>query len=497
MNEIDLIDPGALSKLPRPAAGGGNRLVFLVLNQLIGFHAEFLQLLGHRSLQFSQIHHGQRGSLAAALLCADVHEVIGDQLSHLNRGHADVVAQPVQPVRIIPADAGLRFLAGNHIVRVLAEHDSVFHRRHQAGVEAHEIKLHPGVFERRVDARQRHGAAAVLFIVAIARNRSAAVIPQDELHPVGREMLRAIADEAGQGVRIRHGIAAHVLLQTVQRSVTDLINLIDRTADDIVPPPPAATRKDDQIHLIAELRLGHLLQIRRTHAVLAFQIRAAQIDQNGDRILLSAQNPGELFPGLAGHRFIQRGGGAGGLGDRNGSLLGSRRPSEKGGQRAAAQIIGRGFPRGKEGTQQVAQGARRRGTGLRAREGQRAGGSLLRLGGALLSHLGDDVPQIAGIRQAAAVKKAAKLSAAQEHHQRNDDHQELAAAATAHARAARGAPRGPSAGSGAVHPSAPAGLRRTAGMGAASALLRTRGRHAGKGRALRGPSRLRGGTRAL
>ena len=227
MGQVNLVNPAGLGKFPGHAAGRGDFFVFIVLDQLIGFHAEILQLRRYGRGQLGQVHNAQGCGLPAAFLSADGDKVVRDHLAYLNGRQACIRVQRGQPVGVVPADAGFRFLAGDHVIRVLIQHEAVFNRCHQAGVESDKIEPDASLFQGGIDPGQRHALVPPgFFVVAVAADASAAVIPQDQAHPVRRKMLRAVLNEAGQRIRAGHGGVPRRGFKAGQRAVLNLVNLV-------------------------------------------------------------------------------------------------------------------------------------------------------------------------------------------------------------------------------------------------------------------------------
>ena len=154
MNQVDLVNPGGLGEFPRIDTRGGNGFVFLVFDHLRRVDAETLQFGRYRGFQFCQVHNAERGGLSAALLGTYFNEIVSNRFADFNGAHPGVLAQFVQPVGIVPADAGLGFLTADHVIGILGKHDAVFDGAHQAGVKADEVELDAAVFERGIEAGQ-------------------------------------------------------------------------------------------------------------------------------------------------------------------------------------------------------------------------------------------------------------------------------------------------------------------------------------------------------
>ena len=295
MDQVDLVNPGMLGEFARLASCCRNLFVFLVLDQFVCFNAEFLQFFRNGGAQFGQVGDAERRCLSAALPVADFDEIVHDHFPDPDRIHGSVPAQLVQPVCVVPSDAGFRFLAGDHIVCVFVQHQAVFQRAHQAGIESDKIKFDAAVIQCLVDPGKGHRLSlAVPFVITVSAHASAAVVPEDQAHAVGREVVPAVFDKGCKRRRIRHARGPEILLKPCQASVLDLVNLVDPAVDHVVFPFPGPACKDDQVDFIAQLGIQHFLQVGGCHAVLALQVGAAHIDQDCHRVLVSAPD-GRIF----------------------------------------------------------------------------------------------------------------------------------------------------------------------------------------------------------
>ena len=370
MDQVDLVDDGAAGELTGVVAGGGDLLILVVVDELGQGLGEVLQGLRNRVGQFRQIHHRERGALAAGLRRAGGDKVVHDVLADLDRGHGGIGRKLVQPVGIVPADAGLGLFRGDHIVGVIIQHEAGLERCHQAGVKADEVEGDAAVLQGLVDAGEGHAAAArVLFVIAVARDASAAVVPEDQLIPVGGIAQRAPLDKARKGIRIGHGGVAHVGREALEAAALHLIDLVSVGGNHRVVPPGAAAGIDDDADVVRELRLRHLHQVLRGHAAAGFQVGAAHIDHDGNLVVAVAADDGPLVAGALGDRIVHRRGvriGNLGLAAAAGNIL------EAGGRDAEVDAGGR-TRRGR--------GPRRRRRAGRGRSGADVGGGGRRLGG--------------------------------------------------------------------------------------------------------------------
>ena len=190
------------------------------------------------------------------------------------------------------------------------------------------------------------------------------MVPEDELVAVGRVILAAPLDKAGQRVGIGHGAAARVLHQALQAAVFDLIDLVILVADDIVVPLGAAAGIGQDADVIAQLGVGHLHQVAGRHGAAGLQVRAAHIDHDGDIVLIVAVDRRALGPGAGGHRGVHTA--AVGL-DRGGTARGAI-PCAVGHQIGIGALVG-----GEKAVEQILIGAcgRGRATGGTARRTRR------------------------------------------------------------------------------------------------------------------------------
>ena len=307
VDQIHVVDAAGLGKLPGVPPSVGQGLILLAGNQLAGAAGELLQRRGDGGLQLRQVHHRQGGQLPGTLLGAYVHKVVGDLLSQLDCGYRGIFSQLCKPVGVVPAHPRLRLLRGNQIVGVPGEHQGVFRCGHQTGVKADEIEVHVGVFQGGVNFGQPHRAAGgEFFVVAVAADGAAAVVPENESVPAGGEFSGAVGDEAAENLRVRHGDAPQVLFQTVQLSVFDLPDLICAAADLVAVPAGTAAGIDQQTDFVrSELSRQHLLQIGSSHTAAGLQVRAAHIDHDGNGILSAAPQLGPLGPGGGVHLGVQ------------------------------------------------------------------------------------------------------------------------------------------------------------------------------------------------
>ena len=300
MDQVDLVDPGGFRELAGVAACSRHRLVSVTGDQLRRAAGEGLEVITHRLAELREIHQGKGGLLTRAAGIAGSNEAVDQGLPKFRGGDGGVPRKLRQPVRIIPADPGLRLLRRDHVVGVIRQHERILHCRHQACVKADHIVLDAAGIQCFLDIAEGHGGrGSQLFVVAVTRHGTAAVIPEDQHVAVGREILRAVLDKGSKGPVIRHRLAAVFFYQWAQSAIHHLVYLIIDGGHHLVLPFSAAAGVDDQVDIVPEIRLRHLHQVAGRHAAPGLQIRAAHIDHDGHNIFSIALQLREPRPGAA------------------------------------------------------------------------------------------------------------------------------------------------------------------------------------------------------
>ena len=67
-----------------------------------------------------------------------------------------------------------------------------------------------------------------LFIITESADRTAAVIPENETHPVRREVFLTVLYKGCQRIGTDHASSAHILFQAEELAILYLINLVYR-----------------------------------------------------------------------------------------------------------------------------------------------------------------------------------------------------------------------------------------------------------------------------
>ena len=228
MHKVDLVDPGAFRKLTGAIASLGNVRKILSRKLLADRTGKCRKLGRDRVGEFRQVDHGKGRFLTGAASAALGYEIIHDCLTDLQCWHGGVLAQCRDPIGVIPADTGLRFLGSDEVICIRIEHERCLRRCHQARIEADEIEFYAAVFECSPDTGKAHGAdILVLLVIAVTTDRAAAVIPENEVIPVCREVLAAILNEARERSRLRHRLGAVVLHEGLETAALELIDLVD------------------------------------------------------------------------------------------------------------------------------------------------------------------------------------------------------------------------------------------------------------------------------
>ena len=300
MNEIDLVQLVLRRKLAAVCPRVRNDPVVIAVHELACCSGKRRQSGRHRSGELRKIRNGQRGLIGRRILVADRHKIINDILADLDGIHGGVLRQLGQPIRIIPTDARLSFLRRDQIIRIGLGCYGRLDRCHEASVKADEIKTTPGLIQRIAELVERHCAlCAIQLIVTIARERAAAMIPHDERIPIRRERFLTVPDEIRECRGVGHGALADVFVKPLQPIACDLIALVRGIADHAVHPFFAAARFHDQIDLIGDLGLQHLVQVVCRHAVIGLEIRAAHVDHNRKHVSAAAAHGRITFARLS------------------------------------------------------------------------------------------------------------------------------------------------------------------------------------------------------
>ena len=152
MDQVDLIDLGIGGKFPRLVSGLGDLLIILVGDRCADRFGEAVQFVRNRIAQLCQVNDRQCRLLSLAFPAAGRHKGVYDLLSDIQGGHRCVPAKFCQPVRVVPADAGLCLFRGDHIVRVFIQHERCLCGCHQARVKTDKVKLYAAFIQRFLNA---------------------------------------------------------------------------------------------------------------------------------------------------------------------------------------------------------------------------------------------------------------------------------------------------------------------------------------------------------
>ena len=234
------------------------------------------------------------------------YKVIHNSLAESNRGGGGVSAEKRDPVGIVPADARLRLLGSEKIVSILGSDLRSLHSSHQAGIKTDHIKGDAAFRQRLVNSVERHGPCALeLLVIAVAGERAAAVIPQDQHVPVGRIVLRTEADKLRQGGRCDHGLVAHIVVEQAElTAVFNLVDLVGVALHQIVLPLGTAAGVDNNIDVISDGGIRHFLQVLGRHGVIGLKVSAAHEHHNGHGVISVPLDGGELGPCPVRHSVI-------------------------------------------------------------------------------------------------------------------------------------------------------------------------------------------------
>ena len=211
-------------------------------------------------------------------------------------GHGDlfgrqgrILREGFHPRVVIQAGAADHLLAQHGVIRDAGQIRANVQAVHQAAVESDDIQLPSVQAVRQAGAQLGKGQAVVrkVLVGAQAENGPAAVIPEDQDHPLRGGGGKTPAQEAAQGGRVAHAAPSGVLHQLRLRGAqTVVLHAAVRYA--VALPLRGAARGEENRDPAGASDPGgdHLPDVVGGLAVLGFQIRTAEVDQDRQIILL-------------------------------------------------------------------------------------------------------------------------------------------------------------------------------------------------------------------
>ena len=290
MYNIDLIQLIGLGKFLRDASGVGNLPVLACLQGSRHITGKRTQLRRYVGLELGQVNDGQGSLFPSAASGRLYDESVDDLLADLQCRQGRILGKRCQPVRIIPAGAGLSLLRRNQPVCVFRADQRCLCIAHQAGIEADEVKLHTTGFQSLGKLVKRHGCIRIDLVIAVAGHTSSAMIPENEHIAVGRIFLRTPLDKLRQCSRIGHPFVADSPVKRDHGSVRDLPALVRTGLHDVVAPSLGTTGLQYDFHIVAVGGIGHFIDIVGCHTIAGFQVGRDHVHQNGNGILSVPQN---------------------------------------------------------------------------------------------------------------------------------------------------------------------------------------------------------------
>ena len=132
------------------------------------------------------------------------------------------------------------------------------------------------------------------------------MIPEYEHISVGGVIAVGIVDELGKGLRIRHGLGTHVILETLKFAVTkNSVDLVYGGRNGTVLPLFASAGINDDVYIVGKSGISHLHKVIGSHAGPGFKIGTAQIDHYGHHILTISKDGGIFISCFGGYGTIQ------------------------------------------------------------------------------------------------------------------------------------------------------------------------------------------------
>ena len=123
------------------------------------------------------------------------------------------------------------------------------------------------------------------------------MVPQYEHVAVGGERLPGVRDEVRKRARVNHRALAEVLLERTEPLLGHLVALVGRAAHDGVLPARRATRLDDDVHVLGDVRMEHLVEISGRHPAARLEVARADVHHDRDGVLTAALEHGAFGAG--------------------------------------------------------------------------------------------------------------------------------------------------------------------------------------------------------
>ena len=202
------------------------------------------------------------------------------------------------PFVIVQPRSADQLLAHDRVVRITAQVVAQVHAVHQAAVEGDDVHLRPvqSLLQARAQLRQGKAVVVEVLVVAQAEHRPAAVVPEYQDIPLRRSRGDGVAEEIAQRARVAH-VAFPGVFQQFRSAVPEPVVLHAPRGKAEPLPFLAAAGGDDRGHRAGTSDPGgqHLPDIRAGLALVAFQVRTADVCQDGHlvHLRLRLRNPGK------------------------------------------------------------------------------------------------------------------------------------------------------------------------------------------------------------
>ena len=238
---------------------------------------------------FAQVDQGKRSAGTLVIIHAVLIETVADGFAERGSVDSGIRGGRFADRLIVPPGAGLDFLGTDHVFCVRGKHIGVFKGAHQAGVIADEVEAARQcvlrIVERIVDRPQGETLAVKIVIKADTRNAAAAVVPEDQTVVGGRIRCKTPAEESFQRLGIAHaGLGLPVDDCAGPAGDFKAVQLVRRS---VVLPGARAAGFNDKTHAGVCGRVDHFLHVYTGVAVLAFQVRPADIHKDRPAVIVS------------------------------------------------------------------------------------------------------------------------------------------------------------------------------------------------------------------
>ena len=208
-------------------------------------------------------------------------EVVNDRPAKICRGNGGIRPQPSEEAGPRPAVARLGLLGGNEVVCHGLHGPSALDRGHEAGIKAHHVKRHAARLYGVAELGKREGGGiGVVLVVAEAADGAAAVVPEDEEVAVRGVLFGSPRAEVRDLALVEHRALSGVLDEACLAILEDPPLARGGVGLRREGPLGRTARLQDHVHVVAEVRLEHLLDVGGCRAVAGLEVRPTHVDHH-------------------------------------------------------------------------------------------------------------------------------------------------------------------------------------------------------------------------